>query len=148
MMEDNFEETGLVLPPKRPVLLTVLCILTFISTGFSILGCLVIPAAPDLIMLLVQQNKELTPQEIEQTSIVINAGWPYYLALLMLTLLSLSGAILMLRLKRNGFHFYTIANILLFFIPIVWLGMPFSLFAAFFPAMFVGLYAMHLKVMT
>jgi hypothetical protein len=131
---------------KRPLLLTVLCILTFISTGLSILSSLLIPMLSNVmveIFKMPQFQSEASPQAI----MIIQAGWGYYMIILLLTSFSLTGALMMWNLRKNGFHFYTIANIILFYLPILWFNLPFSLAAAFFPAAFIALYAINLKFM-
>lgn len=131
----------------RPQFLTVLCILTFISTGISLLGALIIPVIADAVLSIIKTAPGMDAQTSADAAIVLTAGWAYYMTVFLVTLLALIGAVMMWNLKKNGFHFYTIANIILFCLPIMWLGMPFNIGAAFFPAMFIGFYAMHLKYM-
>jgi hypothetical protein len=133
--------------PKRPVFLSVLCILTFVSTGFSILGCLIIPSMADFMIEVAKQTPSYNEAAYRDVILIWRAGWGFYLVLLVLTAFSLTGAILMWNLKKIGFHFYTIANIFIFYLPIMWLGLPFSIGGAFFPAAFIGMYALHLKFM-
>lgn len=71
---------------------------------------------------------------------------------LVLSLLSLCGAILMFSLRRIGFYIYTVAQLLLLFVVpyfagfsmIVVMGM---LFSALFTVVFIILYALNLKAM-
>ena len=145
-MEDNFND----IPEKsrtRPIFLTVLCILTFISTGCSTLIYLFIPPNADLLTAIVKASPDVDQETRDMTDTLFHAGWNYYLIIIVLTILSLIGTLLMWKLKRNGFHFYTIANILLFFVPIMWFGLSFSVAAAFFPTMFIFFYAMNLRFM-
>jgi hypothetical protein len=146
-MEDNYNELQPETFKTRPVSLTILCVLTFISTGVSSLGCLLIPLMSDFMIMVIKQNTEMDPQASADAIMVISAGWGYYLTVLVFTLLSLTGAVYMWNLKKNGFHFYTIANIILFNIPIVWLGLPFNALPALLSLMFIGFYALHLKYM-
>lgn len=144
MEENNYPQQSQ--KQTRPLLLTVLCILTFVSTGISILSSLLIPAFSEVIVEMFKMPQfaaEANPEAIK----VIQAGWGYYMVVLLLTSVSLTGAILMWTLKKNGFHFYTIANIVLFYLPILWFGFPFNILGAFFPAAFIALYAIHLKYM-
>jgi hypothetical protein len=146
-MEHDYNQIKPVDNRKRPVSLTILCILTFISSGFSMIGCMIIPFASDLMIMLVKQSPDLEQQAIDDAVMVLNAGGKYYFLMFIVTALSFIGAIFMWNLKRNGFHFYTIGNILIFFLPIVWLGLPFNSVGALFAFMFVGFYALHLKYM-
>jgi hypothetical protein len=146
MMEENNSIEQSPGNKKRPVLLSVLCVLTFISTGISILSSLVIPMLSDVMIELFKMPQfaaDANPEAIK----VIQAGWGYYMIVLLLASVSLTGAIMMWNLRKNGFHFYTIANILLFYLPVLWFGFPFNILAAFFPAAFIALYAIHLKYM-
>ncbi|HEX8515641.1 MAG TPA: hypothetical protein VF868_05530 [Bacteroidia bacterium] len=133
--------------PKRPVFLTVLCILTFISTGFSIIGAMIIPVMADFMIEVITQSREYDPAVYTDLFKVWKAGWGFYITVLAFTVLSLVGAIYMWNLRKNGFHFYTIANIILSYLPIVWLGLPVNIAGFFFPAAFIGMYALHLKFM-
>ena len=145
MEENNFGEK-LPEEQKRPTLLTVLCVLTFISTGITAIASLLVPMLSDVMMQIFKMPQfatEATPEAL----LVIQAGWGYYMINLLLTSVSLTGAIMMWNLRKNGFHFYTIANILLFYLPILWFGFPFDILAAFFPAMFIALYSLQLRHM-
>lgn len=132
---------------KRPQFLSVLCILTYIWTGFTMISTLMILLFPDMMVRLVGLSQDFDEQTKADMIIALQAGGTYYMIMLLLNMMSLTGAILMWNLKRKGFHFYTIANILLFNMPIIWLDQPFSLFVALFYAVFIGFYAMHLKFM-
>jgi hypothetical protein len=134
-------------PAKRPVFLTVLCILTFISTGFSIMGCFMIPPMADFMIRMVTETPNYDPAVYADLFLIWNAGWGFYMTVLLFTVLSLIGAIMMWNLKKNGFHFYTISNIILFYLPIIWIGLPFNFAGLFFPLAFIGMYALHLKYM-
>jgi len=147
MEEKNFAEEEQQFPEgKRPLLLTVLCVLTFISTGISIMASIMIPLLSD-VMVEIFKMPQFAPEANPEAIRIIQAGWGYYMIVLLLTAVSLTGAILMWNLKKIGFHFYTIANIFLFYLPIFWFGLPFNILAVFFPAMFIAMYAMHMKYM-
>ncbi len=133
--------------PKRPQLLTVLCILTFIWAGLSIFVSLIVTPLSDLMVQILKSSAQYDPERDADVITVFQAGWKYYLPVLFLNLFALLGAIMMWKLKKNGFHFYTIANILLFFLPIVMLGIPFNLASAFIPALFVGMYSLNIRFM-
>lgn len=144
------DENQLIQPepaPKRPVALTVLCILTFISSGLGILGCLFTPLMADMMIEMLRTTPGYSEMLNEQAMMVLKAGWPYYLTLLLLTSGSLTGALMMWNLKKNGFHFYTISNILIYCLPSFMLGIDFNIIGLVFPGIFMGLYAMNLKFM-
>lgn len=143
MEEQQYPQSQL----KRPPLLTALCILTFISTGFSVLGSVMTPAMADFMIGFVKKTPEYNPDEYTELFTLWKMGWGFYMTILLFSLLSLTGALLMWNLKKNGFHFYTIANIILFYLPVMWAGTPFNIIPAFMSASFIGMYALHLKYM-
>jgi hypothetical protein len=120
--------------------LSALCILTFIgsTTSFLIyfLAALFFEKATDFII------KYSNWHSVEVIS-------PFYFTLFMaLSALSLVGAIRMWKLHRDGFIIYTIAQIILLFLPAIWIGWnSFSVTGAIFTAVFVTGYAMSLKWM-
>ncbi len=103
-MENPFEEEKQ--QNKRPVFLTVLCILTFIGAGFAILSELVVLFLPSSFMegMQVQFADMLGEEKAEEmvASFVLQSRLaPYQLVL---SILSLTGAIMMFQLKRIGFY--------------------------------------------
>jgi hypothetical protein len=124
----------------RTSFLSALCILTFIgsTTSFLIyfLAALFFEKATDFII------KYSNWHSVEVIS-------PFYFTLFMaLSALSLVGAIRMWKLHRDGFIIYTIAQIILLFLPAIWIGWnSFSVTGAIFTAVFVAGYAMSLKWM-
>jgi hypothetical protein len=124
----------------RTSFLSALCILTFIgsTTSFFIyfLAALFFEKATDFII------KYSNWYSVEVIS-------PFYFTLFMaLSALSLVGAIRMWKLHRDGFIIYTIAQIILLFLPAIWIGWnSFSVTGAIFTAVFVAGYAMSLKWM-
>ena len=62
---------------------------------------------------------------------------------------SFIGALLMWNLKKNGFHVYTIAQILLILTPMYFFHLPGpSIFDIILSGTFVILYSTHLKIMS
>ena len=165
-MENPFETNQL----KRPTFLTVLCILTFIGSGWGVLS--------QLFSLLFTNLVDVSAQTEQLNSMMDNmesgAGTSFLSGILsssqevmqatmmhaksiavislVLSLLSLCGAILMFSLRRIGFYIYTVAQLLLLFVVpyfagfsmIVVMGM---LFSALFTVVFIILYALNLKAM-
>lgn len=150
---------------KRPVLLTILCILSFVHSIYVILS-----EMPRLINPLQKEdferiyellfNIENPPaffsKAIGQFDVfvenAINNSSNIALSTLVLYIISFSGVILMWNMKKVGFHFYTAAQILLLIIPFIFLGLNiFTLlsfiFSAFFTVLFIVLYALNLNKM-
>ena len=73
---------------------------------------------------------------------------PVYFALLMAMLcISLVGAIKLYRLQRIGVYFYLAAQILILFIPVVWLGnQAFSTTNAILTATFSSIYLYYYRI--
>lgn len=131
----------------RPQLLSVLCILTFIGTGLSILGCFIIPATSGMVIQYMQSMPGYDAQRDAPQIALLQAGWPYFMSTAALSLIALIGAAMMWKLRKTGFHLYTLSNIVAFFLPIIWLHMPFNILSAMVCAGFIGLYAVNLRFM-
>ena len=130
MEEQN--EVQAVQENKRPVFLTVLCILTFVGSGLALLFALIglvaagaiesfaasIPGMPDL------GDVGIFTQIIR---ILLYAG-------------SLFGAIMMLKLKKLGFYLYVVANVVL-------LVMSFGIMGLVITAGFIVMYGLNFKAM-
>jgi hypothetical protein len=142
-MEEQITETK-----KRPQLLSILCVLTFISTGLGIFTSILTPMISDHLVEFITSKPGYEQNLTEEGLIMLKAGWGYYLVSLVFISLSLFGAIKMWKLKRIGFHFYTIANLLMFCLPSIFLSMDFNLIGLVLPGLFIGLYAIHLKQMS
>ncbi|RIH66696.1 hypothetical protein D1164_03605 [Mariniphaga sediminis] len=126
------------IPVKRPPFLSALCNLTFIGSSIGFLGYF-------LVSLFFEQSTEL---------IIKYSSWhttealsPVYFTLLMaLYALSLTGAIRMWKLHRDGFLLYTFAQLCILFIPVIWTDwQAFSVTNAIFTLIFVGGYGLNLK---
>jgi hypothetical protein len=121
--------------PNRSNLLAALCILTFIGSTASFfiyfLAALFFEKASEWIV------KYSNWHSAEVIS-------PFYFTLFMaLSAVSLAGAIRMWKLHRDGFFIYTIAQIILLFLPVIWIGWKsFSVTGAIFTAVFVAGYAL------
>ncbi len=146
-MENPFEEEKQ--PNKRPAFLTVLCILTFIGAGFSILSELAVLFMPSSFMdgMSLQFAEILGEEKAEEMTasfMLASKLAPYQLVL---SILSLTGAILMFQLKRMGFYLYTLAQVLIVVLPGLMGGQWAIWGAAFWAILFIVLYALNLKSM-
>ena len=137
-------------PKNRPELLTVLCILTFIGSGTSLL-------ANGVLYLMFDQFKELIEQQSVfsllgsdvDLSFLLDIKSDFFLAQLLIYALSLYGAVQMFQLRKIGFHLYTIAQIALLIIPKIFVPvLPFPFFELMVSAVFVYLYYKNLHLMT
>lgn len=106
--------------PKRPQLLTILCILSFIMCGVSVLSNIwgLYQSQPEVMQKNVEQIRAFNPEMADQmeNQILAMSENPYtkiapYLAFVYV-LLSFLGVIMMWNLKKKGFYIYAIAEIL------------------------------------
>lgn len=132
---------------KRPVFLTVLCILTFISSGLSTLFSIIMPFIAEKIVSLMQADPNYDETKSAEQVQYILAGWSYYGPAFILGLASFTGALMMWSMKKIGFHVYAIANLLLLFIPTIVLGIKLTIPAVLLTVGFIGLYFINFKHM-
>ena len=144
---ENIELTNENLTPTRPLFLKVLCILTFISSGIGCLSALLTPVFAETIIELIQNSPKYDEADMADAIMVLNAGWGYYSVMFVLATASLTGAILMWKLRKIGFHIYALANSIALFVPILMFSMPISWSGILLTACFIALYALNLKHM-
>jgi len=122
----------------RPQLLSALCILTFIGSTIGFIGYF-------LASLFFEQAGELIVKYSSWHS--VEAISPVYFTLLMaLFALSLTGAIRMWKLHRDGFFLYIFAQLLILFLPVLWINpQAFSETNAIFTTIFIVGYSINLK---
>jgi hypothetical protein len=124
MEEQNVQTTN-----QRPTFLTVLCILTFISSGLGVLfGIIGLVAAG-----AIESFSQYLP-------VGIDGGVFKSIISLVLVAASLYGAIQMWKLKKLGFYIYAAANVIL-------LIMSFGIFGLIITAAFIVMYYLNVKVM-
>lgn len=123
---------------SRPQLLSALCILTFIGSTIGFIGYF-------LASLFFEQVSEF---------IIEYSSWhsgeavsPLYFTLLMaLFAISLTGAIRMWKLHRDGFFLYVFAQLVLLFLPVLWINpQAFSETNAIFTAIFIAGYSISFR---
>ncbi len=92
---EEFGTTNEMGQAKRPMFLTVLCVLTFISAGLGSFGSLIIPLIAEQIIEFFKTAPNYDEAQFAGLIAMLNAGWGYYLTICLLSVLSLIGAILM-----------------------------------------------------
>lgn len=161
-MENPFDAEKL----QRPTFLTVLCILTFVSTGWGILSGVFSLFTKNLFdgnMQMEQFNSmsgenhspfisQLMGSTMEMLQVSVVYGTQINLCNLVLTVITLIGAIQMYNLKRLGFYLYVAAQVLMLFIWPYFAGFSMILVmsmivSALFTTIFIILYALNLKYM-
>ena len=137
---------GAAQPVKRPTLLTVLCILTFIGSGLNILSGLVIGVFFDQFVPIVTEMAET--YHLPELLVFANGSPTFFFISAALYAVSAGGALMMWRLRKIGFHVYTITQILLILVPMYLYKIPGpSVADLIFTGVFVMLYSLNLKVM-
>ncbi len=132
--------------PKRPNLLTVLCILTFVGSGMNFFSSIVIAAFYNTFTEVARTLAEKF--SIPGIDMILESPPSFFFTSGILYAISFAGAMLMWNLKKIGFHVYTIAQILLILAPMYFLKLPGpSLFDILFSGMFVILYSVNLKIL-
>ncbi len=131
---------------KRPVFLTVLCILSFIAAGFAILGYIT------AITLMGAATAAMGAMEgMEGMSEITSAGpsagmtWAYIIVGFVTTIVALLGVIKMWKLKKQGFMMYAGATVASMIMGIVYSG--FGIGAVIVPIAFIVMYYLNVKHM-
>lgn len=130
--------------PKRPQLLSILCILTFIGSGLSAFSYLVFAVYyTDMIEIM-----QLYYKNNEGFNFLLNAPRDFFAYSFILSVASLIGAVLMWNLRKIGFHFYTVAQLISLVLPSLYFGGDANpLLNIMLTALFVYLYARNLQYM-
>ena len=169
MSQDPFENEIRV--KQRPTFLTVLCILTFIGSGYGIINSVFTYVKADsLSAMITDVNKEINDDLKKKDKTSEEAGFvgnvfnsmsrfssPEILRksavmTLVVSIFCLIGALLMWRLRKTGFYLYTLGTIIGVVAPFYLFGNNFMTnFSAgmqgFIGVLFVIFYAMNLKSM-
>jgi hypothetical protein len=124
---------------NRNDFLSALCILTFIGSTSAFVGYFLASVFFEKTSAFIIKYSNL--HSVEKIS-------PLYFTLLMaLSAISLTGAIRMWKLHRDGFFIYTISQLIFLFLPVIWLGWnSFSVTGAIFTGVFVVGYGMCWRI--
>ncbi|MBV2247309.1 MAG: hypothetical protein KUL83_09110 [Lentimicrobium sp.] len=114
------DETGLnrgsLYTGKRPPSLTLLCIMSFIGSGASLLSSVVVALAYNMLPAIAEQSP--LPQAKEMIEFVLLGGRIFFVWMSIWYALSLIGVYFMWKLRKKGFHFYTISQLLMLITPL------------------------------
>jgi hypothetical protein len=123
---------------KRPPFLSALCILTFAGSGIAFPGYFFASVFFEkLSNIIIRYSSWHTTVDIS----------PLYFTLLMvLHAVSLTGAVRIWKLHRDGFILYAISQLSILFLPVIWINWnAFSVTNAIFTAIFILGYGFNLK---
>ena len=150
-------------PKKRPEMLTVLCILSFINAVWNGLSNLISFVFYDMFQSVFNQMSEgegmfedMAEQMgdswemmVEASAMAFSISRGYYFFEMVLYIASFVGVMMMWKLQKRGFHVYTIVQILMLIASSVFVtakiggGFPFG--PIFWTAFFVFMYYPHYK---
>jgi hypothetical protein len=129
---------------KRPTTLTVLCIISFIGSGLAFFTYSMVSLSYDEFMTALEDAEFNIPQ----FEIIRQATKGFFISGMLLYAGSLIGVSLMWRLKKAGFHFYTVSQLLIAIHPWAFLKLDnFPLLSVMASVIFILLYGYHLKYM-
>ncbi len=139
-------ETAAAEPAKRPVFLTVLCILSFIAAGFGIITFVGMITAMGAATAMVGSVEGLEGVSAA-ASMGPSAGmtWAYFVVGLLTTIVGLIGVLKMWKLKKQGFMLYAGANVAGMIMGSIYM---FSIGALIMPIVFIVLYYLNVKHMS
>ncbi|MEG2336827.1 MAG: hypothetical protein RSC04_03705 [Bacteroidales bacterium] len=134
----------------RHTSLSTVCILTFIGSGLALLSYLYFTVFYKELADAIRYEEvyDSIPGLKDAMEMMLAPGLPFFLLLALTNFASLCGAYLMWKLKKIGFHVYTLAQIVSLLLPFLFgaaQGIPFG--SLFWSGLFVAFYAMHLKYM-
>ncbi len=140
---------------KRPVFLTVLCILSFIAAGFAILGYIAViglmGAASAVSSGMEGMSSEMSAEMNEAMSSAMAATpgvgltWAYIIVGFLTTIVSLLGVIKMWKMNKSGFMLYVGATVVALIMGIVYSGFGASIVGIVISAAFIVMYGLNMK---
>lgn len=133
---------------KRPVFLTVLCILSFVAAGLAILAYVAAITAMGLVSAASSTLEGMEGMEgVTAMSTGPSAGmtWAYIIVGFITVIISLFGVIKMWKLQKSGFMLYVGATVVSLIMTIVYTGFAASIMGIVFSALFIVLYGLNLK---
>ena len=163
------ETSAVSSPKKRPDFLTVICILTFIGSGFGIINNVTNYLNADVLTEMgkqaIDQNREkvdsessgegkkLADQMMSGASAMMDKKKlkQNYLLTVLSNIMTLAGALLMFRLRKSGYWLYVAGIVVLVATPVVIFGtgnllsMSITMLFAAIGILFIILYSLQLK---
>lgn len=144
-------------PAKRPEMLSVLCVLSFINAVWSALSNFISFAFYDTFQSLFAQMaagegiyEDMAEQMGDSWEIMTQAsemafsiGRGYYFLEMLLYVASFVGVLMMWKLQKKGFHIYAIAQILMLIVITVFTKITFG--PVLWTALFIAMYYPHYK---
>lgn len=153
-MDSENLDSGTVRKNHRPALLSVLCVLTFIGSGCSLLSYLFMWIGFENLRHIVFETDlyeayfAMAPAMRTSMEAMFSLPRWFYLLCGLFYVASFAGAVFMWRLKRIGFHIYTIAQCMVVLLGMLVMpdaGIPYQ--SILWTGLFVLLYGICVKSM-
>jgi hypothetical protein len=140
---DQFQESR----PERTKLLSILCILTFIGSGMNFFSDIIIALFYDQFIVFAESIGKIF--HVPGLEMILDGKSSFFALSALICVISFTGAILMWKSKKAGFHVYTISQILLILLPMYFFNLPMPSFLdIILSGIFVILYSSNLKYMS
>jgi hypothetical protein len=148
MAEEQFDPSPEESAP-RLTFFRILCIATFLGSGWGFISSLFCGIFFDSIEPAVQSSPFSMPSEIiAMVPLLIAAGRWFFISTAVFSGISLYGAIQMWNLKRPGFHLYAISQIMLLIVPMLFMHGSIEMIPqAMISGIFIFAYASNLRYM-
>jgi len=133
-------------PTPNLVFLKILCVITFIGSGlgfisYGIIGLIRDYFSSNLSLVPTEENRELI-------ALLLSAGRTFFFLNAFLYAASFTGALLLWRLRKIGFHLYTASQLLLLILPMAFIkGFPMPGTSIFMTLVFIWGYSGFLRFM-
>jgi len=130
--------------PKRPHLLSILCIFTFIGSGMGLLGFFAMSINYEASI----EALKVLYADFPEANFLLEAPRDFFIISFILMAFSVIGAALMWNLRKIGFHFYTSSQLFYLILPFIFFnGETNPMLNIMLTALFVYLYARNLQFM-
>jgi len=132
---------------KRPQLLTIIAILSFIGSGLSFFSYLMISFSYDSVLSVIETElSEIYPEML--ADFVREAGRLFFVIGTLVYAGSLYGVYKMWNLQKDGLHYYAISQLVILLLPLVFVSTKMSVLPGLLlTALFVLLYYRSFKMM-
>lgn len=144
-------------PAKRPEMLTILCVLSFINAAWNTLSNFISFAFYNTFQNLFTQLREgsgvyedMAEQMGENWDVMVQASEMassisrgYYFLEMVLFIASFVGVLMMWKLQKRGFHVYAISQILMLIVMTIFTKITFG--PVLWTALFIAMYYPHYK---
>ena len=133
--------------PERPRFLVILCSLTVFGSGINILSSILITLFYDQFVIIAESMSKSF--DFPGLDMILEGKSLFFALSALIYLGSVTGAVLMWKLKKAGFHVYTISQILLILLPMYFFNLPMpSMLDIILSGIFIILYSSNLKYMS